>query len=49
MAVIDHSGWWLGDTDEGQGSPRVRHTGCVPGVPDKKPYIEEIQQAKDEP
>ena len=49
MAVIDPSGHWLGDTDEGLGSPRLRHTGCKPSVHAKKPYIEDIPQAEDKP
>jgi len=49
MAVIDPSGHWLGDTDQGLGSPGIRHTGCNPGVPDKKPYIEDVPQAEDKP
>ena len=49
MAVIDPSGRWMGETDEGLGSPKIRHTGCNPGVPDKKPYIEDIPQADSQP
>lgn len=45
MAVIAESGRWLGETDEGRGSSRIR-TNCVAGVPDKKPYIEDVPQAE---
>jgi hypothetical protein len=44
MAVIAESGRWLGETDQGTGSARIR-TNCVEGVPDKKPYIEDVPQA----
>ena len=47
MAVIDPTGFWTGKDDGGEGSPMVRHTGCVPGVPKKKPYIDFIKQATD--
>ena len=49
MAVIDPSGRWTGQTDEGLGSPRIRHTGCTPGVPEIIPYVEEIPQADSQP
>jgi len=45
MAVIDPSGFWTGKEDGGEGSPMIRHTVCVQGVPEKKPYIEDIEQA----
>ena len=45
MAVIDPSGMWISETDEGLGSQKIRHTGCNPIVLDKKPYIEDIPEA----
>ena len=45
MAVIDPSGFWTGKEDGGEGSPMIRHAVCVQGVPEKKPYIEDIEQA----
>ena len=45
LAIIDPSGFWLGEDDGGLGSPTIRHTGCQHGVHAKKPYIEDIPQA----
>jgi hypothetical protein len=47
MAVIDPSGAWLGETDDSAGSPRIR-TNCVGGVPEHRPYIDQIPQAIDD-
>eukprot|EP00090_Calanus_glacialis_P004075 TRINITY_DN13022_c0_g1_i1.p1 TRINITY_DN13022_c0_g1~~TRINITY_DN13022_c0_g1_i1.p1 ORF type:complete len:322 (+),score=55.29 TRINITY_DN13022_c0_g1_i1:56-1021(+) len=47
FAIIDPSGFWLGEDDGGLGSPSLRHTGCQHGVHAKKPYIEDIPQAAD--
>ena len=47
MAVIDPSGHWTGEEDGGAGSPMIRHTGCKPGGPAKKPYIVDVKQATD--
>jgi len=47
MAVIDPTGYWTGKDDNGEGSPMVRHTGCVAGVLKNRPYIDSIKQATD--
>jgi len=47
LAIIDPSGFWLGEDDGGLGSPTIRHTGCQHGVHAKKPYIEDIPQANE--
>ena len=47
MAVIDPTGLWTGKDDRGEGSPQIRHTGCVEGFLKNKPYIDSIKQATD--